>query len=79
MKSNEMWSDLLKCRWTAWRVVANGHLALDMPPDNCCDMCGAIKVAQSLCPTVRRIDTFVDGEPDTSYTTKAGTSEWEAT
>jgi hypothetical protein len=39
-------------------------------------MGGAIKTAQALCPSVRRIDTYAGGEPDTTYLERG--SEWEA-
>ena len=71
-----MWSSGLQCGWTAWRVVNDGHLALDLPADNCCDMRGAIKAAEALCPLVWRIDTYAGGKPDTIYAEHKG--KWAA-
>ena len=67
VRPHAMWSSDLQCAWTAWRVVDDGHLAVDLPVANCCDMRGAIKAAKSLCPLVWRIDTFTGGEADTTY------------
>ena len=61
------WSEDLVCNWISWSVVKDGHLRLDMPELNCCDMKGAIKMAETLCPEVSCIDTFQAGKPDTSY------------
>ena len=70
-----IWSGSLHCNWIAWRVVAEGHLALDLPVHNCCDMRGAIEAAQKLCPMVWRIDTYSGAEASTRYEIdgKAGT------
>ena len=62
-----MWSSNLMCGWISWTVVDDGILRLDMPKNNCCDMGGAIKVAEALCPSVWRIDTYAGGKPDTMY------------
>ena len=70
------WSSGLQCAWTSWSVVDSGILRLDMPPDNCCDMGGAIKAAEVLCPLVWRIDTYAGGQPDTMYLLRGG--EWAA-
>jgi hypothetical protein len=65
--SRSTWSSRLKCGWISWSVVDDGILRLDMPPDHCCDMRGAIRSAEDLCPMVWRIDTYAGGEPDTIY------------
>lgn len=57
----------LQCKWGAWRVIADGELALEMPAGSCCDMRGAIETAEMLMPGVKRIATFAGGEPDTEY------------
>jgi len=62
-----MWSGGLQCGWISWSVVEDGVLRLDMPINNCCDMRGAIKAAEVLCPMVWRIDTYAGGNPDTMY------------
>lgn len=62
-----LYSATLMCRWSAWRVVAADHLALDMDEGNCTDMSGAIQVATTLCPSVRQIDTYAAGVADTVY------------
>jgi hypothetical protein len=71
-----MWSSGLQCGWNSWTVVDDGILRLDMPDANCCDMRGAIKAAQALCPMVWRIDTYAGGEPDTMYVERGG--KWHA-
>lgn len=60
-------SGRLQCNWEAWRVIAAGELALEMPAGNVCDMHGAIAVAEAICPGVWRIATFCGGVPDTEY------------
>jgi len=57
----------LKCDFIAWRVLADGEIALDLPDGNCCDMTAAIEIAEKIMPAVRRIVTFVGGQPDTEY------------
>lgn len=63
-----MWHSDLMCQWSGWRVVNDGHLALDLPAENCCSMRGAIKVATALCPLVWRVDAYSGGEIDSVYT-----------
>ncbi|EIC23403.1 hypothetical protein [Thiorhodovibrio frisius] len=76
--SNDCWNKDLQCRWQSWRVVGDRHLALDLPDMNCCDMGGAIKIAQYLYPDVDKIDTFSGGQPDTKYRFDHDGSEWKA-
>ena len=66
----------LQCCWDAWRQVADGELALEMPAGNCPDMRGAIEIATAICPSVWRIATFSGGMPDTEYRNVRG--EWLA-
>ena len=75
-KQRTVWSSGLQCCWISWAVVDDGILRLDMPPDNCCDMGGAIKAAEALCPCVWRIDTYAGGAPDTMYLLRNG--KWQA-
>lgn len=75
-REHAMWSSDLQCGWLSWTVVDGGILRLDMPDDNCCDMTGAIKAAEALCPLVWRIDTYAGGKPDTMYLLRG--SEWKA-
>ena len=70
-----MYSSSLQCGWVAWTVVDAGVLRLDMPDTNVCDMRGAIKAAEALCPMVWRIDTYSGGKPDTMYVLRRG--GWE--
>jgi len=58
----------LQCQWSSWRVVSPTRIALHMPEDNCCDMSGAIRLAQILLPGCRRIDTYAGDKRDTVYT-----------
>lgn len=60
-------SDALQCEWVAWRVLGPRRLAVDLPPGNCTDAAGAIRTAQALMPDVERIQTYVEGLPDTAY------------
>jgi hypothetical protein len=76
VRPRAQWSSGLQCGWISWTVVDDGILRLDMPDANCCDMGGAIKAAQALCPMVWRIDTYAGGEPDTMYLARG--SKWEA-
>lgn len=57
----------LQCLFNGWRVLGDGHLALDMPAGNCCDMSGAIEIANKVMPKVRLISTFQGEKPDTEY------------
>lgn len=68
-------SDTLQCRWRRWRVIGPRALALDMPPGNCTDMLGAIRVAKALMPDVRELHTFCDGMADTMYSCVGG--QWQ--
>jgi hypothetical protein len=70
------YSSALKCGWSAWRVLDDGELALDMQPDGCCDMSGAIRVAQAIMPAVFRIVTFAGDVQDTEYRLWQG--KWSA-
>lgn len=78
LNQRSMWSSDLSCGWTAWRVVDDGHLALETPSGQYCSMAGAIKAAEALCPLVWRIDTYVGGEVDTMYVLRPGREEWSA-
>lgn len=57
----------LKCCWTAWRITGPGTLSLALPPHNCTDMTGAIRVGRRILPHVSEIATFSGGTPDTIY------------
>ena len=61
------YSNELQCVFSAWRVLADSEIALEMPAGNCCDMTGAIEIAQKIMPSVWRIATFVDGKSDVEY------------
>ena len=76
VRQRAMWSSGLQCGWTSWTVVDDGILRLDMPADNCCDMTGAVKAAEALCPLVWRIDTYAGGQPDAMYLLRD--SQWGA-
>lgn len=69
-------SDALQCCWLSWRVVGPHALAVDLPPGNCADMDGAIRVAEMLMPGVRELHTFCDGVADTMYSCVGG--RWQA-
>ena len=61
------YSKILHTTFNGWRVLSDGELALDMPADCCCDMRGAIKIAENIMPAVWRIATFADNQPDIEY------------
>ncbi len=69
-------SDALHCCWRSWRAVGPRALAVDLPPNNCTDMDGVIRVAEALLPGVREVHTFCDGLADTMYS-RVGPS-WQA-
>ena len=73
-KNLGVYSEDLMCRWLSWTAVTDSILRLDLPKFNCCDMEGAIKVAQAICPKVCRIYVYSDGEIDATYMKKNG--EW---
>jgi hypothetical protein len=41
--------------------------ALQMPPDNCCDMSGCIALFERIDADVTRIETMAGSKPDTIY------------
>ncbi len=71
-----VFSGKLGCFWRSWRVIGPCSLAVDMPPDSCTDMAGAIRVAKALMPNVREIHSFCDGIADTKYFCVGG--KWSA-
>jgi len=66
----------LRCYWLGARVIGPHALAFDLPPLNCTDMKGAIRLAQLLMPGVGLIETYVDGKKDTCYVNSHG--DWRA-
>ena len=76
MMTGTTYSSKLKCAFNAWRVIADGEIALELPAGNCCDMGGAIEIAEKIMPSVWRIATFMGGEPDTEYRFSGG--KWSA-
>jgi hypothetical protein len=61
------YSSKLMCAFNSWRVLGDGEIALDMPENNCCDMRGAIEIAQVIMPSVWKISTFSGEIPDAVY------------
>ena len=70
------YSSALQCEWSAWRVLEHGQLALDMEDGECCDMNGAVCMAEAIMPGVFRIVTFAGDVPDTEYRLWQG--KWSA-
>lgn len=66
------YSSKLQCAFHAWKVIADGELCLELPEDNCCDMDGAIEIAEKIMPAVWRVATFCGGKPDTEYRLMGG-------
>jgi hypothetical protein len=68
-------------RWSAWRVVDEFALALDIPGLAATDMDGCIQTATFLMPDVTRIEVYAGGVPDVVYrltTDDDGLTGWEA-
>lgn len=70
------YSSKLQCAFHGWRVLADGEIALDLPQNNCCDMSGAIEIAEKIMPSVWRIAVFADGKSDVEYRHVYG--KWQA-
>ena len=70
------WSEDLQCHWSAWRVVGERHVVLELPPLNASDGRGVIKVAQFLCPDVEAIDTYRDGIHDMVFRFNHDEGKW---
>lgn len=77
VKERAAYSGKLMCCFSAWRVIADGELALEMPENNVCDMRGAIEIAETIMPSVWRIVTFEGEKPGTGYRLSLG--KWAAT
>jgi hypothetical protein len=72
-----IWSDELQCFWITWQSTPDPEtIMLSLPPDNCCDMNGAIKLAKSLIPKVKNIMVWEGDEVGTCYLNIEG--KWEA-
>ena len=71
-----MWSSSLQCAWISWTVLNDGALRLDVPDHHCCDMSGAILMAEALCPLVWRVEIYADGKLDMIYVHHGG--KWRA-
>ena len=61
------YSSKLKCAFHGWSVICDGEIALHLPDGDCCDMNGAIEIAQNIMPSVFRIATYSGGNTDTEY------------
>lgn len=57
----------LQCRWSSWQVLDEHSLRLQLRKGNCCDMQGAIAIAERLMPGVIRILTYSGADKDTEY------------
>jgi len=75
---NVTWSSKLGCFFMAWKVITDGKLALEMPADNCCDMRGAIEMAEAIMPNVWLIATFSGGKADMEYRRTFEDNKWIA-
>ena len=76
--NNLCWNEDLVCHWSAWRVISEQHLVLELPSENVCDMGGAIKIAQSLCPDVDTIDVYSGDVLDVQYRFDSDDEKWKA-
>jgi hypothetical protein len=70
------WSNDLQCQWQSWSVVKANRLRLDLPPSNCCDMSGAIRLGTMLMAHVNVIFTYSGALLDVVYVKT--TTGWEA-
>lgn len=59
-------------------VPADAVVKFHMAQGNCCDMLGAITVANGLLQGVKRIETYSGAEPDTAYAWSEDEGEWRA-
>ncbi len=76
MTIGKAYSSKLKCTFHGWEVIADGEIALNMPDEVCCDMRGAVEIAEVIMPSVFRIATFAGGKPDMEYLFSCG--KWTA-
>jgi hypothetical protein len=51
---------------------------IDMPEGSHTDMTGAIDLIRAIDPEARRIETFADGKPDTTYVHADKRDHWQA-
>lgn len=72
------WSNKLQCAFHSWEVISDGELALYLPPNNVCDMTGAISIANAIMPSVFRIVVYSGEVEDVEYFTGCGSSKWTA-
>jgi hypothetical protein len=72
------WSKDLVCDWHSWEVNKTNPsaLVLRLAPGQCCDMAGAIRVAQRLMPEVEAISTYSGDKPDVTYSRQG--KDWQA-
>lgn len=76
--NNLCWNEDLVCHWSAWRVISERHLVLELPSQNVCDGRGAVKIAKSLCPNVDTIDVYSGSVLDVQYRFIYDDEKWEA-
>jgi hypothetical protein len=67
---------LLMCECESLVFPVGGKIVeMYFPKDQCCDMPGAIAVAEMCRPGVQEIRTYAGGQPDTAYFKRGG--EWQ--
>ena len=76
MAQGVTYSSKMRCGFNAWRVISDGEIALEMPDGQCCDMSGAIDIAEKIMPSVWRIQTISGGKTDVEYRLFRG--KWDA-
>ena len=71
------WSDKLVSNWSKISVFAGTHMVIELHPECCCDMRGAVEIAEYLMPGVLGIDIFAGKVPINRYERGAVGCEWE--
>ena len=76
--SDENWSGELMCYLLGSEVYGE-TVTFRLAPGSCTDMSGAIRLARSLNPEVRSIDTISPGHPDRNTRYTFDGADWIAT
>jgi hypothetical protein len=76
MKEPSAYCQRLQCSFFSWAVNAEDELVLYLPKDNCCDMQGAIDVAEEIMPCIKKIIVRQGSVPDVMYERKSVAKDW---
>ena len=67
MTNRDGFNSDLQCCWEKWEFIDPTGLELYLPPYNCTDMRGCIRVAKALMPDVEMITVFEGGKMINCY------------